>query len=99
PPQASSKPNGLWMLLPIFGGAIGGALYAGVLMAHASTDPRKSRGAAAEDGGGGGANAIKLVVGLFLVLAGGLFLVIGGVQGWGTWTVTRRQPKLATAAE
>jgi len=104
----SNKSNGLWLLFPVFGGALGGVLggviRAGVMAAEESTRPRQATHSPAARAAFGadsssGFGTVKLVVGLVLFLAGGIFLVIGGVQGWGTWTVTRREPKLATAAD
>src|SRR5437868_5857464 len=93
PPEASSRPNGLWMMLPLFGGALGGALYAGVLMAHESTAPTRSRGAAGfADPGGGGLAAFKLLAGLLLFLMGAIFLAIAAVQFWGVRNIAHREP-------
>src|SRR5882724_7032861 len=92
PPGLGGKPNGLALLLPIFGGAIGGALYAGLAAGAAS-------GGSHASGGAGGSSTVKWVLGLFLVVGGGLFVVLAGAHSWGTWTVTRREPTVATAAD
>jgi hypothetical protein len=79
-------------MLPIFGGVIGGALYAGLASSQASASSGASSGT-------GGSSTVKWAFGLFCVLGGGLFLVLGCVHSWGTWTVTRREPRAATAAD
>jgi hypothetical protein len=105
PGLTGNKPNGLWMMLPIFGGALGGALYAGVMMAHSTTAPgarghspaaRAMHGDSEPSNGWG---AFKLAIGLLFLLGGAVFLLIGGWQTWNTWTVTRRVPKVVATAD
>src|SRR5206468_4030503 len=95
PPGEIGKPGGLALMLPIFGGAIGGALYAGLAVAEANASSRGSRGSS----GAGGSSCLKWIFGLFFLLGGGLFLVLAFVHFWGTWTVAQREPKAATAAD
>lgn len=89
------KPNGLALLLPVFGGAIGGALYAGLAAGSASA----ASGGSHTSSGTGGTSTVKWAFGLLLLVGGGLFLVLASVHTWGTWTVTRREPRAATAAD
>src|SRR5438309_177008 len=82
PPElGGGKPNGLLMMLPMFGGAIGGLLYAGLAGSGASASSGGSRGT-------GGLSTVKWAFGLFLIVGGGLFLILASVHAWGTWTVT-----------
>src|SRR5688572_16764717 len=68
PEQGGSTPNGLWLLLPLFGGALGGLAYGAVMAAHGN-------GAARSGSLAGSWTAIKWVVGLVLILLGALFLI------------------------
>jgi hypothetical protein len=85
-------------MLPIFGGAIGGALYAGLKSGEASP----VWGAAPPSSGFSrptGTSPIKRIVGVVLLLGGGLLLVLAGVQFCETWTIAHREPRVATAAD
>src|SRR5687768_1744519 len=63
PEQGGSTPNGLWMLLPVFGGALGGLAYCAVVAAHGN-------GASRSGSLAGSWTAIKWVVGIVLILLG-----------------------------
>jgi hypothetical protein len=91
-PGPFTNPSGMAKLLPIFGGAIGGLAYAaltsssGNAPASYATGPRRS-------------SSRKWIVGLFLALGGGLFLVMALVHFVDTWKIAHREPKVVTAAE
>jgi hypothetical protein len=70
PPEPIGKPPGMALLLPIFGGAIGGALYAGIAAAQASGSSGGSR--AFSDTGG--SSPIRWIFGLLFLLGGGLLV-------------------------
>ena len=89
---SGEKPNGLWLMLPIFGGALGGLLYAGLVSANSS-------GSGGGRGDQSATKGIQWAMGLFLLLVGGLFLVLGFVYFDATVDVVQRVPKDATAAE
>jgi hypothetical protein len=95
PPGLSGKALGLALLLPIFGGAIGGALYAGLAVGGATA----SEGGSHVSSGTGGSSTVKWIFGLFCVIGGGLFLVLACVHFCDTWDVVRREPAAATAAD
>lgn len=95
PGAIPEKPSGLWLALPIFGGALGGLLYAGLISAGATTAPGGARGAQQS----GGWNTFKWVLGIFLLLGGGLFLVLAFLQFDATLEIARREPKTATATD
>jgi hypothetical protein len=95
PPESTRRPSGLLLLLPIFGGAIGGALYAGLAVAAASETSVSSRGLSQA----AGLRTIKRLLGLCFFLGGGLFLVFACVHFHGTWTLAQRVPTTATAAD
>jgi hypothetical protein len=92
PPGPISKPPGIALLLPMFGGAIGGALYAGLAIAAADGSSGGSRAT-------GGSLRVKGAFGVLLLLGGGLFVLLACAHFWGTWTVVRREPTAATAAD
>src|SRR5260370_22211881 len=83
PPGPSDKAPGLALLLPIFGGAIGGALYAGLVVAGATASSNGSHASR----GTGGSSTFKWVFGLFCLLGGGLFLMFACVHFCDTWTL------------
>lgn len=92
PGPIGNKPNGLLMLLPIFGGAAGGLLYG--LLTSSGESPT-ARGA-------GGPNSLRSIAwagGFVLALLGGLFLGFAGIQAFETWKVAERQPREVPAAE
>src|SRR6266851_2157950 len=89
PPEQGGKPNGLALLLPVFGGAIGGLLYAGLASSGASASSNVSHGT-------GGSSTVKWALGFLFLVGGCLFIVLASVHSWGTWTVTRREPTAAT---
>lgn len=95
PPGPSEKPNGLLLLLPIFGGAVGGLAYA----ALASSEPGAPSGGPRGPHAARGPSRLKRVIGGVLIALGGLFLVLAFVHFWGTWEIARRQPQVLTAAE
>ena len=93
PPQpGGGKPNGLLMLLPIFGGALGGLAYA----ALADTEPGVTRPSTGQASGSG---SMRRIFGLLFILGGGLFFILACVHFFDTWGIARREPKAVTAAE
>lgn len=94
PPELSGgQPNGLLLMLPLFGGALGGLVYAG-LTANGSGG---SRG-----GGGGGAGVLATIRTLFamaLLFVGGLFMVVAFFQINATHDITQRVATPATATD
>lgn len=95
PPGPINKPSNLAILLPVFGGAIGGALY-GALAASSNSAP--SRGVRGPGGTGGTATA-KWILGLLFVLGGGLLLLVAAFQFFQTLKIAHREPRSVTAAE
>jgi hypothetical protein len=91
PPGPINKPSGLLLMLPAFGGAIGGALYGALTIGQ--------RSASRVTHGHRGSSPLKWVFGLFLIVAGGLFLAIALVQFCDVWEIGRREPRAVTAAE
>ena len=103
-----NRSNGLWLLFPVFGGAVGGLLggviRASVTAGDIATAPRQATHSPAARyahafQGSGGVSPVKVIIGLVFLLAAAVCLLMAGIQGWGTWTVTRRVPKLITAAD
>src|SRR5262245_42519003 len=98
PPELSGgKPNGLLLMLPMFGGLLGALVYAG-LVASQSGGSGRGRGS----GGGDGVNVLKtlkILLGVFFVLGGGLFMVVAFIQYNGVNDIARRAPTTATPAE
>ena len=101
-PFNDNKP-GLGMMLPIFGGAIGGAIYAGIKIANASsnspgwtstwdTAPSANRSTSS-------ASPLKWLFAILLILVGGLFLLAAIVNFFDTWKVSRWEPKVVSAAQ
>jgi hypothetical protein len=82
-------------LLPIFGGAIGGLLYAGLTSSQASVPS----GAPHATSGTSGSSSLKWMFGLLLILGGGAFLVLAFVHFHDTWQIAQREPTAATAAD
>lgn len=97
PEPTGNPPNNLLMLLPIFGGALGGVVYAGLTAAQASA----STGGPPQLGGTRAASSfsLKRPLGVLLLLVGGLFLVLAVVHAADTWNIARRQPTVVTGAE
>jgi hypothetical protein len=95
PGAIPEKPSGLWLALPIFGGALGGLLYAGLVSSGESAAAGGARGARQSGGWG----TFKWVLGVFLLLAGGLFLVLAFVHFDATLEIARREPETATAVD
>lgn len=93
PGPIAKSPSGLLMMLPIFGGAIGGLAY-GLLVGPEGVSSGNARG-----GSGGSGGAIKWGLGLFLIIVGILFLPLAGFYFYETWNLARREPKVVTAAE
>src|SRR5579871_2627382 len=93
-PEPTGEPSHLLKMLPIFGGALGGVLYAGLTACEAgaaTASPPRS-------GGTWAASSCKRPFGILLLLAGGLFLALAVVQAADTWSVARREPTVVTAA-
>lgn len=95
PPGPINKPHNLAILLPVFGGAIGGAIY-GAMAAANNTTP--SRGVRGPSGTGSGGTA-KWIFGLLFILGGGLVLLLATVQFLQTWKIAHREPKAVSATE
>jgi len=96
PGPVGSKPNGLLMLLPIFGGALGGLAYA----ALADTEMGSTTVAApARAGQASESNPLRRIFGLLFTLGGGVIFVVACVQFFDVWGIARREPKTVTAAE
>lgn len=93
PPELTGgAPNGLWLLFPLFGGALGGLVYAGIL-ASQSNGSRGSGSAA------GAAKTFKKILGVLFLLGGALFLVVAFVNFDATRAVAQRVPTPATSTE
>lgn len=101
-PFNDNKP-GLGLLLPMFGGAIGGAIYGAIKVAEASSRAGGSTSTwgVAPTGSRptGSAAPLKWFFAIVLMLLGGLFLLIAVVNFFDTWKVARWVPKTVTAAE
>jgi hypothetical protein len=93
PEQGGSAPNGLWMLLPIFGGALGGLAYGAVMAAHGNTGASRGPGLAESW------KTIKWILAILLILGGGLFLVIAFFHVNATMEIVSREAKPVTPAE
>src|SRR5262245_41157792 len=94
PQPIGKKPNGLLMLLPIFGGALGGLAYAALTHDEYS--------AAGSPRGGDSSISFRSLAwgfGIILVLIGCMVLGLAFFQAFDTWNVAQRQAKLLTAAE
>jgi hypothetical protein len=91
-PGEFRKPSGMVNMLPVFGGAIGGAI------AGAMTAPQ---GRLYSGGAPGprGSSPIKRIIGVLFLLGGVLFLGIALDQSYNTWKVTQWEPREVTAAE
>src|SRR5690242_13301002 len=81
PPVTIAKPSGLAMALPIFGGAIGGLLYASMAGSQTTVAP------GAPGGTRSGPNPIKWMAGVAFLLVGGLFLLIAVFSFRDTWRI------------
>jgi hypothetical protein len=83
------------MLLPVFGGAIGGAIAGGIM---AATAPSSSGGY-----GGHGAtrssSSLRWVFAILFILVGGFFALGALVLFCDTWKIAQRVPEEVTAAE
>lgn len=102
-PMGDNKP-GLGLLLPMFGGAIGGAIYGAIKVAEASSRPGQSTWGVAPTPQAparvsSGANPLKWLFGIVFLLAGGLFLMVAVVNFFDTWKIAQRVPKVVTAGE
>lgn len=93
PGPMGNKPNGLLMLLPIFGGALGGLAYAALA---GSAEGSASGG---RRSGSSSLGSAAWVFGLVIVVVGSLLLGLAAIHFYDTWSVARRQPLAMTAAE
>src|SRR5262249_23562360 len=89
-PGEFTKPSGLVNMLPMFGGAIGGAI-AGAMMTS-SGEPLHSTATPAT----GNSSSVKRMFGLFFILGGILFLVSATVIFYNTWEIAQWMPKEVT---
>ena len=92
PDLAGEKPNGLLLLLPMFGGALGGLAYAALTSGHASAS-------SGSRGGGGGFGPIKKIVGGVLLVLGALFLLLAFLQFNNVQKIVQQTSTPATPAE
>ena len=90
PPGLSGKePSGLLMMLPMFGGAVGGLLYAG--LTTAADVPLPPYGGPPRE-----SSPIKRVLGFVFLLGGGLLLLLAFVYFWDTRETAQREPTVLT---
>jgi hypothetical protein len=94
-PGPIGQPSNMLKLLPMFGGALGGLVYAGLASSQANVPSTAAHRTSASYG----SSPIKRLFGLLLLLGGGLFLVLAFVHFCNTWKIARRTPKTVTAAE
>src|SRR5262249_12237478 len=90
-PGEFTKPSGLVTMLPIFGGAVGGALAGAIMAGSGGTLPSAATPR--------GSSPVKKMLGLCLILGGLLFLIGGTAMFYNTWKIDRRVPKEVTTAE
>ena len=91
PPELTGgKPNGLLLMLPIFGGALGGLAYAALTSGDGSGGSSR---------GGGGFGSIKKIVGGVVLVLGGLVLLVAFLQFNNVQRITQLTPTPATPAE
>jgi hypothetical protein len=93
-PQPFAKPSNLLKVLPVFGGAIGGVVYA-ALNTPAGRAPARGPGSP----GTRSSAPFKLIFGVLFILGGGLFVVMAFVHFRDTWKIARRAPHAVSAAE
>src|SRR5262245_59602581 len=97
PPElAGDKPNGLLLMLPMFGGLLGGLMYAAIVASNSSGSGRGSGGGSS---GAGVLKTLKILLGVFFILGGGLFMVVAFIQYNGVNDIAQRAPTVATPAE
>ena len=100
-PEPMRKPPNMALLLPMFGGALGGAICAGLIAAEecaasaGSRPSRATRGSSAVSG----SSPVKWIIGLLFAVGGGLCLTLAGMHFAGTWSVANLEPTPATAAD
>src|SRR5579859_2805540 len=84
PQPMNNKPNGMLMALPIFGGAIGGAILGAVKLAEAantySPPPRAGAHGAVDIPLTPSPGFLKKLLGVMLLLGAGLFLLLALVH-------------------
>jgi hypothetical protein len=87
-------------MLPIFGGAFGGLIYAGLTAASQPeagwTGPPTSSGSNAPQRSSG---VRKKILGALLILGGCSFLALASVHFYDTWNIAQREPTVVTAAD
>lgn len=96
PPEQTGDGNGpgMLILLPMFGGALGG-LVAGLIYAGMHSGSTPARASAPT----GTARSIRLWIGAVLTLVGGLFVLLAMIQYQKTRGIAEREPTVATAAD
>jgi hypothetical protein len=92
-PGEFSKPSGWVNLLPVFGGAIGGAVAGAIIAGSGGTT--YSTAAPANRG----SSPVKKTFGVLLILGGLLFLVVAPLGFYNTWKIAQWVPQDVTAAE
>jgi hypothetical protein len=103
-PFNDNKP-GLGLLLPMFGGAIGGAIYGAIKVAEASSNPAGTTSTwgtsrcAYQTGSHSAKSPLKWFFAIIFMLLGGVFLLVAVVNFFDTWKVSRWEPKVVTAGE
>lgn len=94
PEQTGDTGLGMLILLPMFGGALGG-LAAGLIHAGMNSRSTPARASAPT----GTARSIRLWIGAVLTLVGGLFVLLAMLQYHKTRAIAEREPTVATAAD
>src|SRR5262245_9998582 len=98
PPELTGdKPNGLLLMLPLFGGLLGALVYAGLTASQSGGGSR--RGGRSSGEGVNVLKTLKILLGVFFILGGGLFMIVAFVQYKGVNDVAQRSPTVATPAE
>jgi len=103
-PFNDNKP-GLGLLFPMFGGAIGGAIYGAIKVAEASSNPAGTTSTwgtfqrPASPPANHSAKPVRWFFAIVFMLLGGLFLLVAVVNFFDTWKVSRWEPKVVTAVD
>lgn len=95
-PGEFTKAPGWVNMLPMFGGAIGGAVAGAIIASTENSGGTRYSTAAPPTRG---SSPVKRMFGLLLLLGGLFFLVIASVVFYNTWQIAQWVPKEVTAAE